>query len=606
MKKISRQSTTGVFAESWSIAARSFGGGGELRTLVRGQRTNHEWAWSHYTEHWKLGDRPVSVQLVFQQEGGGSKADAAVKLKDEFTARVLQLGFDPIETKSFVIQLYQEAGAARLRHTMAIQEEEAFLKQCAALAQQTRTKMPERFDLEAERNKRIRAMWKNGSQEPSPIHPGELTIEPGTFSRPDDTEVSMQKSPGPNMPGIVFVAAEDIVAFAKQVRTDPPEELLAIVPGTTCPMHDKTCNRLNLLVRNQEEEKIIIAACCHSIGKNPIKQKVSPGDGAKITESSKVMFVAWRQECGEDLWAQIQEAPIQTIFKRIQVVPSETIAGAPVGRSWRANRQAAEPQEAEGFCFYARVLASMLTTVLKKSGIDGIYTTPKSEHSTLADSRFSVLWLHRVTPEQAREQAEKVDCALGLVRSSKAQPSYGIRLWAKDFDTVWAALKPGESKPTQMPGEFLYKISPVPAGATAEDIQAWIELEKLPAKPLRALGSTTWLLKGQAQLSRQYLTWKRNAIVLTPIESKYNRSSQTILAGASQPVRTKRIWKNDSKSNEQADPLTLADPWAKASMDLWSNDPWWPTPSVSNHQVKPIAHAPKLRHSASNRKISVP
>ncbi|CAK9048820.1 unnamed protein product [Durusdinium trenchii] len=265
---VTPETLSGKFASAWSKAASCFGRHDELRTIIRGRRTNPDWTIQHYLDDNATRDRPLRIHLILQLEGGGTKAEAAAKLKDDFTERVLQLGYDPIEAKQFVTQLYQEAGAARLRHVLALKEEEAFVQQCTLLSQQTRIKLPERFDLEAERTKKIKLQWRSKVAEPFPVNPAELTVEPGTFCRADDTEVKMQE---------------------------------------------------------------------------------------------QAMLVVWRHECPEETWMHLIEAPIQTVFKQLQIVPSEVIAGAPVG-------------------------------------------------------------------------------------------------------------------------EYLYKISPLPEGVTAEDIQAWITLEKLPAK----------------------------------------------------------------------------------------------------------------------------
>lgn len=85
---------------------------------------------------------------------------------------------------------------------------------------------------------------------------------------------------------------------------------------------------------------------------------------------------------------------------------------------------------------------------------------------------------------------------------------------------MWQALKPTVPKPDLIQGEFLYKLTPVPEGATFEDVQRWIHLEKLAARPLRALSTTTWLLLGQSKIERQHLTWQRGAVMLKPVESR--------------------------------------------------------------------------------------
>lgn len=111
---------TDFFARAWADANCTFGGDGELRTLIKGQRTNPDWPFAEYIDSTSTQTKPYAVNLVFQLEGGSTKADQAAKLKEDFSARALQVGFDPVDTKQFVIHLYQEAGAARLRRVMSI------------------------------------------------------------------------------------------------------------------------------------------------------------------------------------------------------------------------------------------------------------------------------------------------------------------------------------------------------------------------------------------------------------------------------------------------------------------------------------------------------
>ena len=427
----------------------------------------------------------------------------------------------------------------------------------------------------------VRSLWNKAQAPTSRIDAAELHIEPGTFFRADNTEVQMQKTIGPSEPGIVFVNPESAVAFSQEVTKTPPDELMMIVPGPICPLQASTCNRINLHARLANEEKNVIAACCHSIGKQAIIQKLSPGDGAKITDSTKVMFVVWRSETEEVFWSTLTESPIQTVFKALCITPSDAIAGAPGGRSWRAHRQNSDTADAESFCFYARVLSSHLPALLRKSGIDGIYTTPKSEHSSLADSRFSVVWVNYDTASETRKKADEIDVALGIVLSSKEKPSWGIRSWAKDFDALWQLLRPSDTKPQPIPGENLYKLTPVPVGATNADVQHWVSLEKLPLKPLRALGPSAWLLAGEPNVERQNLTWKRNAIMLRPLESRAAKANQTILASKPTKPYAKRTWKSEVKDPRGIDPLSIADPWAQTMQDQWGQTAWWSASATS-------------------------
>ena len=275
------------------------------------------------------------------------------------------------------------------------------------------------------------------------------------------------------------------------------------------------------------------------------------------------------------------EAPIHTVFKTLGITPAQNISGPPFGRSWRAYRQQTTPEEAESFCFYARILAPALHTVLKKSGMSGIYITPKSELTNLADSRFFVIWASFPTLAEAITKAETYDYTLGVVRSSKEKPAYGIRVLAKDFDVLWKDLRPSDPKPTLVQGEAMYKIAPVPIGATHDDVLKWIAMEKLTLRPLRALNSSTWLLVGQADIRRATFTWKQNAVLLQPLESNFARPKSAILAGKRPADATRRVWRQEAPAAGQEDSLMVFDPWAQAIAHRRPSD--WST-SSTNHE----------------------
>lgn len=106
---------TGVFAKAWHLASTHFGQPGHLRTIMKGQRLNPDWSFGQYLPQDSTPAEPLKIHMVLEIHGGGSKAEAALKAKEDFIKKALQTGFDPIEVRRFAAQLYQEAGAARVR-----------------------------------------------------------------------------------------------------------------------------------------------------------------------------------------------------------------------------------------------------------------------------------------------------------------------------------------------------------------------------------------------------------------------------------------------------------------------------------------------------------
>lgn len=346
------QSTTptGVFADAWSFAAKYWGRKDQLRTIIKGQRTNPEWEFSHYLDPQLPTPEEVRIHLVMELHGGGSKADAVLKAEEDFAARVLQVGFDPLDSKQFVQQLYQEAGAARMRTLLNIPDEETFAQQCGILAKQTRIALPQRHDLDEARLKRIKSSWQAQQGQMSNLVADTLRIVPGTFCLHDGTEVPICDFRKEPLQGVLFSEPDEVAAVVRQ-HDKIHQAFMVIVPGPTCPLNHESCQRFHIPVLLPNESRVIITACCHSIGKNTVTVKLSDGDAAVVTETTKTMIVVWKHECPVETWDAMIAAPIHTIFKTMNVLPAQVISGPPFGRSWRAARQQVTPESAESFYF---------------------------------------------------------------------------------------------------------------------------------------------------------------------------------------------------------------------------------------------------------------
>lgn len=280
----------GLFCEAWSSASQHMGKHSGIRILAKGDRLNPDLSFEEYRE--LFGDHPQSVNLhvVLELHGGGSKAEAAIKTKEDFVARALQVGFDPLETKQFAHQLYQEAGAARMRSLLTIPDEDAFVQQCGLVAKQLRISLPQIHDLEASRTKRVKAALNSKSVGPGQIPANDIRIEPGTFCRHDGTPVDMCMTPHCLDRGVLFIEPADISAFVQE-HDQKHEEMMAVAPGTKCPIQDKKCQRFNIPVRLSDNEKVVIAACCHPMGTQAVTVRLSNGDAATVTQTVRSLEV---------------------------------------------------------------------------------------------------------------------------------------------------------------------------------------------------------------------------------------------------------------------------------------------------------------------------
>lgn len=164
--------------------------------------------------------RPTNVHLFQSLEGGGSKAETAQRLKDDFAARAMQVGYDPMETKSFTDALYHEAGAARMRQLLNLTDSDTFAHRCTVIAKQTEVQVPLRHDLEADRHKRVKASWQTSQNRASSLQTESLTIEPGTFLiLMKDMYFPCLQPPVHDKSGVVILDGDEAMAFVRDIST---------------------------------------------------------------------------------------------------------------------------------------------------------------------------------------------------------------------------------------------------------------------------------------------------------------------------------------------------------------------------------------------------
>ena len=79
----------------------------------------------------------------------------------------------------------------------------------------------------------------------------------------------------------------------------------------------------------------------------------------------------------------------------------------------------------------------------------------------------------------------------GIMRSMKGGDSKiarGLRFRRSDFKKAFSELRPQDSVPSDIPPTCLFKISPMPIGASSENVQTWLDGLSWQAKPMRFVG----------------------------------------------------------------------------------------------------------------------
>ena len=541
--------------EPWSIAARHTGRPSAVRAIHVGRQMTPEERVAQYLTD-PMTTHPVKIHFVLQQEGGGNKIDAHLRVKQQTLEFLLQCGADPAAVKQFTHDLFEQAGMARLQHTLQIRDTEERHAQLIRLAKSFHIRPISFEDLEAERNKKLRS-WKPKAVTPTTfVSAADFRIAEGAFSYADGTIAAIYDGSTETIEGVMLIDAEEANTFLGTTQKKPKAFALCIL-GNACPVVSSRCHPIHVPAEDKQRTKVVLKGCMHQCGENDVSLTHKADSDVKVAASTLVAVTVWKSEVSQAIWEQVQTAPAKTCAQILSLKPAEHYSAAPWGRTFRDGEQICSPETAISFQFHCRIRTGSLEMFMARSGMEGAYVTPKSETLNRADEQYTVVWMPESTWPQVKEFALELSDHLGLARSTGKHVHWGVRTHADKFAAAYVRAFPGKPIPPVLTTHFLAKINPVPTGATSENVRTWLVTQKIEGKPVRALNNNAWLISTVQRQERAFFTWGQNSVLLTPIQSKYEKSKPTVMAGQQ---RLTRSWQ--SLGDPEVDPLMQDDPWS--------------------------------------------
>ena len=330
------------------------------------------------------------VHLIGTLHGGGNKTDLALRTNQAWMEFMLQYG----------------ASVARAQQMLSMRDSEAKLEQLKSTALHFHIALPDFADIDADTIKRIQRTAARKGQEPTLHQAADFTLPDNLFhdatGAPVPSGTDRSKSHG-----VYLIDASEADTFhASHCQALQP--CVMVILGPTCPLRTKTCQPCNLPATDAQGTKVVIAACVHVLG--AAKAFLQGADQAEITTeaTSVLVFTAWRSEVSDQLWTQLCEGPLRTIWKLFSIDPAKNVVTKPWGRSWRADNAPVDPDDAQSFQVHVRVYTSTTSAILAQSGAQGIFVNPKVADGNAIDPNFAVMWLRDKTRDQALAEAKRV------------------------------------------------------------------------------------------------------------------------------------------------------------------------------------------------------
>ena len=484
---------------------------------------------------------------------GGGPADETAKpsstVRNMLATWLLTQGGDMLEVAPFVSKISQ-AGSLALAEILDIRDKKIKLEAISKLAASLNVEMPS-LQFKHQQNKK---KFQDKTSELNALDVNCIRIKPKFFINQDGTECCQRTTPQPNGAGVSVLSAPDAKPWLNQCISADEQ---AIVVLGICPCEDKQkCYRLNL-PGYYGEDPMIFDACLHQVGQKPVKIHESQVQVHQVASSNVVALTAFKNEIGPKAWTKLVDAPVKVAMALLfQERESPQLLSPPWGRTFQDANGRVNKVDSVSFQCHIRIAHSDLSLVLKPSGLNGVYSTPKTDDRRVSLD-YQVIWL-ALEPVQLAVTAGSHDKCLGLVRNSRSgnKVTRGLRFAKEDFASAFAMLRPNEEVPTHVACKFLFKASPTPVGAGAADVMKWIEKQNWKAKPLRALSATVWLCGAEEMFDLEFVPWNDQMILIKWVKQRPT-NQPLVLAGST--TKTKL----DVHAVKSAWGLSLKeDPWA--------------------------------------------
>eukprot|EP00435_Cladocopium_sp_Y103_P051465 s2317_g16.t1 len=382
-----------------------------------------------------------------------------------------------------------------------------------------------------------------------------IKVKEGFFRNEDNSFCVQRSDVVPKESGFCLMSFAQATPWLAQTTELSEDELAVVALGTCECSQSSKGQRIQIPAYSAEGEPLVLSGCLHDLGKKHVKtSKVETN--ILTPDSAVVSCTVCRDEIPDEKWREITAAPVKTVLDLC--CEGLQLLAPPWGRVYQKHRVKAPPSEATSLQFHARVSKDDLTKVLQSSGAKAVYTAAKNELKQLS-SDFQVVWLPHMNLVNLR-----VTC---LVRSMRSEDKIarGIRFRREDFKTAFSELRPQDSVPSDIPPKHLFKISPVPVGASAENVQTWLDSLSWKARPMRLLASNVWLCAASEVYESQFEMWDALPILIKWIQSRVPGDKVVIAGNTSRIAPAKHVQVPSNSAMQFEDPWAFWNPKSRAA-----------------------------------------
>ena len=493
----------------------------------------------------------LKVTLAPQLSGGGAKDRKYMEAQTSLAQFLLDRGMALSEASAVTDKIMPAAGVGRITQLLRMAHGDSKWDHFEALCKQFHIPCPPVDSRMDKVQRRVMAEAKRRSATQRPISARDYTLQPGYFYHGDGTPANILPCPYPDSSGVVLCDLQEARSHLDARQHSSCDELALVVLGLTCPDEQHCSGPLTIPAFNSSSEPVLLRGCMHQLGEGAITCKCAKDVQVSLDDLVCCAFTAIREDWREEEWTGLLASPAKRMLEVFASTGVDQAFEAPWGRSFRSGSHPAAPGSCTSIQMHGKVARTRLDQVLRRSGHNRIYATPKTWMHEVSDE-YRVIWVS-AEREGAVQAALNLPAQLGVVM---AKGRFGVRVAKATFESAHKAIKPTEPLPPQVDVKFTFKVSSVPPGTRAVDLVTWGQQLGWPLKALRSAGPHQWLI-GAASMPPPGLHSINNQPIL--ITAHGQRQTLTPIVSAGRPSRAP----HSGGEVAAADPWQKTDPWAQ-------------------------------------------
>ena len=335
----------------------------------------------------------LRVTYIPQCRGGGQKdlkySEAQTTVAQIFMAH----GHNLVEPSRLTDKVLSLGGLPRVSRLAQLAHEAHQWQELQSLCSRRGIEIPPAVSLADKAGQAVRReAAKRGSKAALPAAK-DFLLQAEFFRTEADEPAVVLKELFPGCTGVHLADAASALSLIRSFHGSGPDELAVVVLGGPCPEPSSCDGQCSCPALNADAEPVLLSCCVHQLGERKMARKCRHEVNVAVPDSICLAVTAFRDEWkSPDEWLGICQHPVRALGEVLSAPGNPRPLESPWGRSFRNGNLPASPTDCTSVQFHAKVPRASLEALLRRSGFNRVYLTPKSWTKGLC-SDYAVLWL---------------------------------------------------------------------------------------------------------------------------------------------------------------------------------------------------------------------